>query len=110
MPPFKYDIFISYRHLDNQSNWIDNFHERLRIRLTEFLGRPAIIWRDKKKLQGEYFADEIKNSLEEARVFISIMSPGYIDAGSDWCLRELREFITLANRNGGAHWKQIANG
>ena len=101
MPPLKYDIFISYRHLDNESKWIDNFHERLRIRLTEFLGRPVKIWRDTKKLLGEVFGDEIKDSLKQAKVFISIMSPGYVDAGSDWCLKELREFVNVASQNGG---------
>jgi hypothetical protein len=98
--PFKYDIFISYRHLDNQSGWIDNFHDHLRIRLSEFLGHEVKIWRDTKKLQGEYFADEIRDNIKEAKVFISIMSPGYIDPSSDWCLRELQEFSRLANRIG----------
>lgn len=95
------EIFISYRHLDNETAWVDNFHERLRVRLGEFLGRKPKIWRDTKKLDGQYFADEIKDRIKEARVFISILSPGYIDPSSDWCLRELRDFFSLAKFNGG---------
>lgn len=99
--PFNYDIFISYRHLDNETRWVDNFHERLRVRLGEFLGRKPEIWRDTKELDGQYFADEIKDRLKDARVLVSIMSPGYINPSSDWCLRELRDFFSLAKFNGG---------
>jgi TIR domain-containing protein len=101
MPQYQDDIFISYRHLDNQSGWIDNFHERLRIRLTEFLGRPVRIWRDKKKLLGEYFADEIQDRIEGASVLISIVSPGYFDSGSEWCMKELVTFCRCADHNRG---------
>ena len=42
--PFIDDVFISYRHLDNElldehgKGWIDNFHERFESLLGEALG------------------------------------------------------------------------
>ena len=46
---YKYDVFISYARLDNQTGWVDEFHEELGKLLSSVLGRPAKIWRDKKK-------------------------------------------------------------
>jgi len=46
------DVFISYRHLDNElldeqeKGWIDNFHERFASVLGEALGYEPSIWRD----------------------------------------------------------------
>jgi hypothetical protein len=97
---FKDDIFISYRHLDNESEWVDNFHERLRVRLGEFSVNKPRIWRDIKNLTGgEYFADVILERLANTKVFIAILSPGYIER--DWCKREVKEFCRLAELNRG---------
>lgn len=95
------DIFISYRHLDNELGWVNSFHSDLRIRLGELIGHRPMIWRDEKKLEGKYFADEIKDRLKEAKVFVLILSPGYVDPESDWCMRELREFFHFAQSERG---------
>lgn len=104
MPHFTEDIFISYRHLDNQSisgsnGWVDDFHKRLSIRLEQFLGREARIWRDPRLQGGVDFAAEIGERIEKTKVLLTVLSPGYIE--SEWCLRELREFCRHAGRNGG---------
>ncbi len=106
MPHFTEDIFISYRHLDNQSvpgsnGWVDDFHKRLSIRLEQFLGREARIWRDPRLQGGVDFAAEIIERIEKTKVMITVLSPGYIE--SEWCLRELREFCRHAERSGGVH-------
>lgn len=104
---FTHDIFISYRHLDNaapatgQQGWIDDFHKRLEIRLGVELGRPPLIWRDPEIQGGEYFADVISERIEKTKVLISVLSPGYVDDTSSWCLRELREFYSMAEKNIG---------
>lgn len=99
------DVFISYRHLDNElldeqgKGWIDNFHERFESVLGEALGYEPEIWRD-TRLQGNvYFPDVLEERIRNTALVISILSPGYLQ--SDWCLGELREFCRLADRSGG---------
>jgi len=55
---FEYDVFISYRHLDNkplskgQEGWISTFHDMLKTCLGQELGYNPKIWIDEKKLKG----------------------------------------------------------
>ena len=99
------DVFISYRHLDNElldeqgKGWIDNFHERFESVLGEALGYEPKIWRDRRLPGNAYFADVLEERIQQTAVVISILSPGYLQ--SDWCLGELREFCRLADRAGG---------
>ena len=99
------DVFISYRHLDNElldeqgKGWIDNFHERFESVLGEALGYEPRIWRDPRLPGNAYFADVLEERIQKTAVVISILSPGYLQ--SDWCLGELREFCRLADQSGG---------
>lgn len=99
------DVFISYRHLDNElldergMGSVNNFHERFESLLGEALGYAPTIWRD-SRLQGNvYFADVLEERIKNTAVVISILTPGYLQ--SDWCIGELREFCRLAEQNGG---------
>ncbi len=99
--PFTNDVFISYRHLDNRpitgnTGWVDDFTEKLRTQLSFKLGRDPVIWRDPEIRGSEYFEGVILNQLDQSRVLVSILSPGYIDPSSEWCVRELTEFCRLA--------------
>jgi hypothetical protein len=106
-PPYTFvdDVFISYRHLDNElldeqgKGWIDNFHERFESILGEALGYEPKIWRDPRLTGNVDFSDEIKEKIKQTAVLISILSPGYIQ--SDWCIDELRMFCRLAEQTGG---------
>lgn len=99
------DVFISYRHLDNElldeqgKGWIDNFHERFESVLGEALGYEPKIWRDPRLPGNVYFADVLEERIKKTAVVISILSPGYLQ--SDWCMGELREFCRLADQTGG---------
>jgi len=79
----KYDIFISYTHVDNKQlsreheGWISCFHNALQIRLTQLLGYKANIWRDKKLQGNDYFSDEIESTIMHVKIILSIISPGY---------------------------------
>jgi hypothetical protein len=105
IPPFIDDVFISYRHLDNEllddqgKGWIDNFHERFESILGETLGYAPKIWRDVRLPGSAYFADVLEERIRKTAVLISILSPGYIQ--SEWCIGELREFCRLADASGG---------
>jgi hypothetical protein len=102
------DVFISYRHLDNElldeqgKGWIDNFHERFEIVLGEALGYEPKIWRDLRLAGNAYFADVLKEQIKKTAVIISILSPGYLQ--SDWCIGELREFCRLADQTAVYSW------
>jgi len=99
------DVFISYRHLDNElldergKGWIDNFHERFESVLGEALGYEPRIWRDTRLEGNVYFADVLEERIQRTAVVISILSPGYLQ--SDWCIGELKEFCRLADQTGG---------
>jgi hypothetical protein len=99
------DVFISYRHLDNElldeneKGWIDNFHERFESLLGEALGYEPKIWRDPRLPGNVYFADVLEERIKSTAVMISILSPGYLQ--SDWCIGELKEFCRLAQQNEG---------
>jgi hypothetical protein len=99
------DVFISYRHLDNElldeqgKGWIDNFHERFQNILGEALGYEPTLWRDPRLPGNAYFADVLEEKIKKTAVLISILSPGYLQ--SDWCIGELQEFCRLAEKTGG---------
>ena len=99
------DVFISYRHLDNEllddqgKGWIDNFHERFQNVLGEELGYEPSVWRDPRLPGNVYFADVLEERIRKTAVMISVLSPGYVQ--SDWCVGELREFCRLADQTGG---------
>ena len=94
---FKYDIFISYAHLDDRSafgdekGWIDLLHERLSVLIAQALGCELNIWRDGHNLQGN---DELQGAigagLTQSLLLIPIISPRYVQ--SEWCNREMAAF------------------
>jgi hypothetical protein len=102
------NIFISYSHTDNENplgeGWIEQFHEVLRTRLKQLLGardpedEPSI-WRDKELQGNEEFADVLYEKLGQVAITISILSPSYV--ASDWCRREIEEFVKAAEAHGG---------
>src|SRR5262249_31760506 len=103
--PFQYDVFISFAHIDNetlskeQEGWIAMFHRALQVRLAQLLGEGPEIWRDPKLQGNDDFNQEIVDNLLRARVLVSVLSPRYVR--SDWCRKELQEFIHAAERRGG---------
>jgi hypothetical protein len=96
--PFKYDIFISYAHLDdrsalgdNEKGWIDLLEDRLSVLVSQALGSEVSIWRDGHNLQGN---DELQGAIGEgvtsSLVLVPVISPRYVQ--SDWCNREMDAF------------------
>ena len=102
---FEPDLFISYTHIDNQSlspdqdGWISTFHKALEIRLSQLRGEMPRIWRDRKLQGNDYFSDAIFETLSNAALLISILSPRYLK--SEWCMRELQHFCQTAAQSGG---------
>lgn len=98
VPGFKYDIFISYAHIDdtpirdNEKGWITKFHESLWTSIRQKIGRPEgfDIFRDGKLTGNDVFEDTLDAAFRHSAVFISILTPSYL--ASTWCLRELDGF------------------
>ncbi len=96
-----YDLFISYAHIDNEplpqgkNGWVDYFRSTIEKRLKVFGGRPVNIWRDPNLKRMTFFDEEITTALRESEIFVSVISPSYLN--SEWCMRELETFID--------HWK-----
>lgn len=111
--PFTHDIFVSYRHLDNKApageqGWVDDFTDRLRVELGYRLGREPHIWRDPTIRGTDYFSDVIIDHLAKSKILISILSPGYVDPDSPWCMRELSEFYRFAEHDIGVRVGQMS--
>ena len=97
--PAKYenDVFVSYAHIDDQvlaqgqSGWIATLHRALEVRLAQLLGKQPTIWRDPKLQGNDVFAETLVERLPRVAVLVSVLSPRYVK--SEWCLRELNEFL-----------------
>jgi hypothetical protein len=98
-PPASFEnaVFVSYAHIDDQAmaegqtGWIATFHRALAVRLAQLLGYEPTIWRDPKLQGNDVFADTLIDRLPRVAVLISVLSPRYVK--SEWCLRELNEFV-----------------
>ena len=100
-PRFENDIFVSYAHIDDQviaegqTGWISTLHRALEVRLAQLLGHELKIWRDPKLQGNDVFGDKLVDRLPRVGVLISVLSPRYVK--SEWCLRELNEFVSVTN-------------
>ena len=106
MPNFTNDIFISYRHIDNRplsgsTGWVDDFTGKLKAQVAFKLGYDPVIWRDPEISGSDYFENVILKEIERSKILVSVLSPGYVDPRSPWCMRELSEFYRLALQNTG---------
>jgi hypothetical protein len=91
VPGFKYDLFISYAHANNQYRWITEFQEDLSNLLWEQLPAKPTIWWDTEGLDGQAVHVGIKDAVYESAVFVPIVSIAYLNSG--YCVpNELNPF------------------
>jgi len=102
---FENDVFVSYAHIDDQAltegqpGWISSLHRALQVRLEQLLGKEAKIWRDLKLQGNDVFSDRLIDNLPKVGVLVSVLSPRYVK--SEWCQRELNEFVKASVKSGG---------
>jgi TIR domain-containing protein/uncharacterized protein DUF4062 len=102
---FENDVFLSYAHIDEQvlaegqKGWISSLHQALEVRLGQLLGKDPKIWRDPKLQGNDVFTDRLIENLPRVAVLVSILSPRYVK--SEWCQRELNEFLKACETTGG---------
>ena len=85
----KYDIFISYRREDGA--------QYARILSIVFQNRGYHVFLDYDELTDGIFGEKLRKALEEASIFVAILSPHYLDR----CINEhdwVRGELLLANR------------
>jgi len=64
---YRNDVFISYSHIDNEPfgdsgrGWVDTFCERLLYFVNPRVGRPVVVWRD-RRLTGQRSSPTKSNS------------------------------------------------
>jgi hypothetical protein len=103
---FDIDIFISYAHSDDaplikgEEGWVSKFHRALEVRLGQLMKDPKIL-RDLKLQGNDEFSEEIISKLRKSKILVAIISPRYLQ--SQWCMKELREFIKTAQSSGGIY-------
>ncbi len=82
---FEYDIFISYRHNDNQSGWVTDFVSALQEELASTIKESVSIYFDKSPHDGLLETHNVDKSLEgklKCLIFIPILSQTYCDPKS----------------------------
>lgn len=97
---FEVDVFLSYGHIDNQENWVTQFHSRLQTRLQELLGtEEVVVWRDPKLDGIDIFEELLREKVSRSALFLSVLSPRY--SQSTACQKELDWFIEASQQTGG---------
>lgn len=90
VPGFKYDLFVSYAHRDDQPwNWVSTLVSTLKAEL-ERKGREFSLWWDPTLRTGQDFNLAIADAISESAVFLCVLSSAYGD--STYCKQEVAKF------------------
>jgi len=103
----KYDIFVSYAHVDNEplpgvdKGWVTTLINGLKILLGQKLGRADAysLWMDNEVRGNTAVTPHIIEQIENAATFLLILSRGYLE--SEWCRLELSLFLAQVGENSG---------
>ncbi len=102
LPGFEYDIFISYRHNDNRSGWVNEFVKALQEELAATIKEPVSVYFDSNPHDGLLETHNVDKSLEgklKCLVFIPILSQTYCDPKSFAWQHEFVAFNSLAKED-----------
>lgn len=110
VPGFEYDVFISYRHIDNDFSWVTKLDETLQKLLRQHQ-RPVPeqdrvapwdayrVFRDNREIGGNNALSEMLcAAARSSATLVIVMSENYLAADSNWCHRE-RELFFESLRN-----------
>lgn len=110
---YEYDIFISYRHNDNQDSWVTNFTEQLQKELKATIKDPVSVYFDANPHDGLLESHHVDKSLEgklKCLIFIPILSQTYCDSKSFAWQQEFCVFNKLANEDQFGREIRLRNG
>jgi TIR domain len=92
------EVFVSYRRLDDEpppdcssgdgGGFVRYLLRQVRYDLRQMGVPDAVLWEDRAKIApGDIWSDAIRKALNEAELFVAILSRNYVK--SDWCATEL---------------------
>ena len=97
VPGYKYDVFVSYAHIDDQpapevgEGWVSIFVKALTSRLTQKLGQPVSVWMDYQLPGNQPLTDTMLDVVRQSATLVIILSPSYVN--SEWCRQEKNTFL-----------------
>jgi hypothetical protein len=95
----RYDLFVSYAHVDDRDGWVTALVEALLVLHTRVKYRGWTVFFDTKAIQtADDWEERIGGGLRSAGVMLALLSPAYFK--SEWCRREWHEFCQQEKRRG----------
>ncbi len=114
IPGFEYDIFVSYRHNDNQyDGWVSEFVEKLRKELVATVKDRLTVFFDENPADGLLESHQVDQSISskiKAVIFIPIISQTYCDTKSFAWNSEFLLFSKAASQDRFGREIKLANG
>jgi Tol biopolymer transport system component len=113
IPTFVYDIFISYRHNDNRSDWVTEFVKALQEELAATIKVPISIYFDQNPHDGLLETHDVDDSLKEklkSLIFIPIISQTYCDTKSFAWSNEFLVFLKITTEDSIGLKVRLLNG
>ncbi|NJN42257.1 MAG: hypothetical protein HC811_08590 [Flammeovirgaceae bacterium] len=110
---FEHDIFVSYRHNDNRSNWVTDFVAALQEELAATIKEPVSIYFDSNPHDGLLETHNVDKSLErklKSIIFIPILSQTYCDPKSFAWRQEFCTFNAVSQADEYGRDIQLSNG
>jgi hypothetical protein len=103
IPGFEYDIFVSYRHNDNEyDGWVSEFVENLRKELVATVKDKLTVFFDENPADGLLESHQVDQSISSkinAIIFIPIISQTYCDTKSFAWNNEFLSFSKVATQD-----------
>jgi TIR domain len=99
VPGFKYDVFISYAHPDNEPDpqdfrWVSALAKHLRILLKQRLGVDLDVFFDSADIRSNEYVGRLHEAIRNSAIFVPVVSPGYVAQPAT--LQELGAFTRSA--------------
>lgn len=101
VPGVKNDLFISYAHVDNETDshglqWVSEFVRGFGLDVRQRLGGPKnfTLFFDESDLHAHHQLQILLQNARQSAVFVAVMSPSYV--AHDWTMQELRAFAELS--------------
>ncbi|KAH0714102.1 hypothetical protein KY284_007007 [Solanum tuberosum] len=92
-PPWRYDVFLSFRGVDTRNNFTSHLHQGLK-------NRGIFTFLDDERLEdGNSISKELVQAIEESQVVVIVFSKNY--ATSRWCLNELVKIMECKEKENG---------
>jgi hypothetical protein len=94
---FEYDIYVSYARGD--SEWVNEFVRRLKVRVAQLVGRDISIYRDTKLSGADAVEQQLSPAIRSSALLIAVVTPSYVN--SKYCLDEFARFEAAAREQTG---------